>query len=251
MQAIAEERGYATNILLTQSATRTAVLGSIQQAAAELRDGDIFLLTYSGHGGQLPDFNSDEQDAVDETWCLYDGQLIDEELYMLWTRFQAGVRILVLSDSCHSGTVIRAMPDGGFADETMACAPNRPATWPRSMPRQVAARVFRQNRQFYTNIGKSLDAVESAILTKVLACPLHCTVQLIPGCQDNQPSMDGPFPGASTGRLLEVWDEGRFKGTYAQFHAAILQGMPSTQSPNHWIIGRPNSVFLNQKPFEI
>jgi hypothetical protein len=34
--------------------------------AAELLPGDIFLLTYSGHGGQLPDLNNDEPDNIDE-----------------------------------------------------------------------------------------------------------------------------------------------------------------------------------------
>jgi hypothetical protein len=38
---------------------------------------------------------------------LYDRQLIDNELYALWARFRPGVRICVISDSCHSGTVTR------------------------------------------------------------------------------------------------------------------------------------------------
>jgi hypothetical protein len=42
---------------------------------------------------------------MDETWVCYDRQLIDDQLYELWGKFKASVRILVLSDSCHSGTV--------------------------------------------------------------------------------------------------------------------------------------------------
>jgi hypothetical protein len=41
------------------------------------------LLTYSGHGSQIPDVSQDEVDHYDETWCLYDGQLLDDELFSL------------------------------------------------------------------------------------------------------------------------------------------------------------------------
>ena len=57
------------------------------------------MLSYSGHGGQLPDLNDDEPDQEDETWCLYDGQVVDDELSELYSHFKQGVRILVLSDS--------------------------------------------------------------------------------------------------------------------------------------------------------
>ena len=40
---------------------------------------------------------------------LYDRQLIDDELYQLWSAFTAKVRIVMLSDSCHSGTVAKPM----------------------------------------------------------------------------------------------------------------------------------------------
>jgi metacaspase-1 len=67
------------------------------------------LLTYSGHGGQVPDTNNDEVDRVDETWCLYDRQFLDDELYYFLSKFKEGVRILVFIDCCHSGTVIRSI----------------------------------------------------------------------------------------------------------------------------------------------
>ena len=65
------------------------------------------MLSYSGHGGQLPDLNDDEPDQEDETWCLYDGQVVDDELNELYSQFRQGVRILVFSDSCHSGSVAK------------------------------------------------------------------------------------------------------------------------------------------------
>jgi len=58
----------------------------------------------------VPDRNGeDEEDRSDETWVAYDRQIVDDELYALWGKFAAGVRIFVLSDSCHSGTVARGI----------------------------------------------------------------------------------------------------------------------------------------------
>src|SRR5678815_3771458 len=79
----------------------------MRKAAKLLAAGDLYFLSYSGHGGQVPDVTGEEDDKKDETWCLFDGQLIDDELYYELSRFGEGVRILVLSDSCHSGTVTR------------------------------------------------------------------------------------------------------------------------------------------------
>ena len=108
MHMIADNQGFKGKTLLTKKATRNNVVAEIQSAASKLKSGDIFLISFSGHGGQVPDQNNDETDGVDETWCLYDGQLIDDEIKVFWTWFAKGVRIFVVSDSCHSGTVIKA-----------------------------------------------------------------------------------------------------------------------------------------------
>lgn len=94
MQAIATQMNYeSTHTLLTENATRDAVISAIKGAAEKLQTGDILFLSYSGHGGQVPDMDDEEPDLQDETWCLYDGQLIDDELRELWARFESGVRI--------------------------------------------------------------------------------------------------------------------------------------------------------------
>src|SRR5262245_32616318 len=109
MKKIADGCGYTSKIMLNDVATSDAVVAAIGQAAKQLESGDYFLLTYSGHGGQVDDTNGDEDDGKDATWVLYDRMLIDDELYSLWAQFAAGVRIFLLSDSCHSGTVARDM----------------------------------------------------------------------------------------------------------------------------------------------
>ena len=107
MMNIAVQQGLEAESLVTAQATRGAVLGKLENLAQKMQKGDLLVVSYSGHGGQIPDQNGDEADGFDETWCLYDGELLDDELHGAWAKFEAGVRILVFSDSCHSGTVLK------------------------------------------------------------------------------------------------------------------------------------------------
>ena len=144
MRAIARKHRFATRLRLTKSATRSRILGVLKRAAKKLKRNDIFFLTYSGHGGQVPNTGNDfEPDGFDETWCLYDGELIDDELYTALGQFAAGVRIFVLSDSCHSGTVLR---EARFA--ALGVRPVRP----RMMPRDIALRVYMEHEEFYDKL---------------------------------------------------------------------------------------------------
>jgi len=250
MAAIARRQRFTTSMLLTKRATRRAVLGAIGRAAKTLRGGDIFLLTYSGHGGQIPDRNGDEPDMEDETWCLYDGELLDDELFDAWTRFASGVRILVTSDSCHSGsvtraayaalaaTVTRAVSGGGGAVGGLDSAPRH-----RAMPPEVAVRTYYAHRKFYDDVGSRVD--------KDAVKHIKATVMLISGCHDNQLSSDGDFNGLFTARLVQVWNDGNFARDYRAFHRAIVKKMPPIQVPEYSVIGAPNPGFEAQKPFSL
>jgi hypothetical protein len=252
MHALARSHGYEATLLKTSTGTRKAVLAGIQAAAGKLKSGDIFFLTYSGHGGQVPDRDGDEpEDMADETWCLYDGELIDDELAALWTTFKPGVRILVLSDSCHSGTVTRV------ALSTPANATARAAFQEmgvheevrfRAMPTDVALRTYRAHAAFYDGLQVRKGRKKGMKAAKPVA---KASVRLVSGCQDNQLSSDGTFNGLFTGTLLRVWNVGKFKGDYAAFHRDIVKRMPPTQTPNHFVIGAKNPKFDAQKPFTV
>lgn len=78
MATIAQKQGCKLSVvLLDNEATVTSVPALIRSAAAQLQSGDLFLLTYSGHGGQekvITGKTFDDDDGLDETWCLFDGQ---------------------------------------------------------------------------------------------------------------------------------------------------------------------------------
>jgi hypothetical protein len=243
MTEIAKSKKFSVKTLLTKSATRAKVTGEILKAAKALTKGDIFMLAYSGHGGQVPDLNSDESDAQDETWCLYDGELVDDELYGHLGKFAQGVRILVFSDSCHSGTVVKmAYYQGTTAARSSGLGAQ--AIRYRFMPPDVALRTYRANKSFYDKIlrDKKIKVTSEAVKASVL---------LISGCQDNQLSADGDFNGLFTSHLLRVWNNGAFKGDYRKFHREILRRMPPDQTPNFFRVGLIDTRFEAQAPFTI
>ncbi|HZM90057.1 MAG TPA: caspase family protein [Blastocatellia bacterium] len=243
MTAIAKSAGMTVKSLLTKAGTRARVIKEITSAASSLKSGDIFLLSYSGHGGQLPDLNGDEIDSQDETWCLYDGELLDDEIYTLLAKFAAGVRIVVFSDSCHSGTVLKA---SFYPPTAPARAADGTATEVkyRNMPIEVALRTYRDNKAFYDPILSDPKLKESRAAVKASAI-------LLSGCQDNQLSQDGTFNGLFTGTMLRVWNAGKFKGGYRAFHKSIVGRMPPDQTSNFFRVGQLNSKFENQSPFKV
>ena len=256
MAGIATSQGMTPTVLLTRDATREKALAAIRAAASRLKAGDLFLLSYSGHGGQVDDISGEEADKLDETWCLYDGQLIDDELYLELSRFAKGVRVLVLSDSCHSGTVTRARPP----------APAEVGRRPKLMPPDIAKQVYADHKDFYDRLQRSVAKASGsaasldpdAALTQVavsgrlgkLAAKCKAAVILVSGCQDNQSSMDGDRNGAFTERVPKVWNGGAYRGNYAKFYAEIKAGMPPSQTPNLFQLG-PAAAFVRQQPFGV
>jgi hypothetical protein len=243
MADIAKSRNFKVKTLLTKAATRAKVAGEISKAAKALKPGDIFMLSYSGHGGQLPDLSRDEPDAQDETWCLYNGELVDDELYALFGRFARGVRILVFSDSCHSGTVVKIAYYQGTATVRGSGIGSQAVRY-RFMPPDVALRTYRNNRSFYDKLLKKMRGGDTRAAVKA-------SVLLISGCQDNQLSSDGDFNGLFTAQLLRVWKSGAFRGDYRKFHASIVRRMPPDQTPNYFRAGSTDLKFEAQRPFTI
>ncbi len=224
MFALATSQGFQATLLTNEAVTREAVMQLITQASQLLQTGDIFLLSFAGHGGCLPDFSGDEGDANDETWCLYNGHLVDDELSWLWNQFVAGVRILIVADCCHSGTVTR---------DAMNVS--------RHMPMEVALATYKINREFYLQL-------------KTLCCsytePL-ASVRLLSACSDNESTADNFTNGCYTTALKQVWNQGYFQGNYDDFYAQLVNILYPQQSPTHALIGAYNEDYNTQRPFTI
>jgi hypothetical protein len=105
-----------------QGPTRENIRKGIERLAREVRRGELFVLYLSGHGSQQPDLNGDEGDGLDEIFLPADcgpwndgvgaveNAIVDDELWgWLEPLRERGARVWLISDSCHSGTMVRGV----------------------------------------------------------------------------------------------------------------------------------------------
>jgi len=246
LEALARENGFKTELLLTKDATRENVKAKLLEVSKTLSNGDYFFLTYAGHGSQVADLSGDEQldqdipsskrDRRDETWCLYDAQLLDDELFQLLAGFGKGVRILMLSDSCHSGTVAREMT-GNHPE------PQEGRAF-RLVPRATLSNTYLHHRAFYDSLQAPAGSHSD----------IEASVILFSGCQDDELSQEdqlhAPPQGIFTLTLLEAWAAEPISNYKALFQAVIAK-MPEDQTPNLLHFGGAITEFLASKPFLI
>lgn len=244
MQEIADHFGYTlTETLFDHQATRDRVKHEIRSVSAQITPGDIFMLTFSGHGSQVPDEGSDpteEPDSLDETWCLYDGQLIDDELRQLFAEFPADSRIIVLLDSCHSGTAIHewihefwGMVEGFIAGQSMRF---------RFLDDVRKKGIYRQNEDYYRTIREEILRGPDV--------PVRASVCSISACQDNQRAVESPNQGAFTDALLIALQENDHV-SYRQLHQEVFKHIRAIQSPHLFAYGQSVEQFLNSRAFAI
>ena len=231
MTEVAKSKGFDVKKLLTKDATVANVKNNLLHASQQLKPGDLFLLTYSGHGGQVPDTNNDEDDFQDETWCLYDRQLLDDEFYYFLSGFKEGVRILVFIDCCHSGTVIRSINTNKIMqlNSNVDFKGNRYKFTPYSILRKT----FEKHQEIYNKI--QLNSKLKDTKNKVKASTI-----MISGCESDELSLDGPYNGFFTNNLKRVYDDGLFNGSYKEFHRLILNRMMNSVSAPSIYINRKN-----------
>lgn len=236
MRDLAHSRGFTTQLLLGVAATFDKVRTEILKAAQELNNGDIFLFTFSGHGTRRGADDQTETDLKDETIVLADKLMVDNVLRRsCWPKFKAGVRVVMVADSCHSGTVAMAMPgnfEGGVEEQVNKCSARREFGI-RSIPENLAELHFAALPSFYNGIRASLPAGAEApaIAARVL---------LLAACKDEETTLDGFPNGVYTKALLDVWSSNGSK-TYAQLSQAIAAEVLSTG--NH-----PTMMTVGQSP---
>jgi hypothetical protein len=110
--------------LVDEQATREEILKAFRTHLVEnqnIRQGDIVVVYYSGHGSYVKDMNGDEESGYDQTLVPYDAgrarpedvrDVTDDELALLLDNLSLRTQnINLFFDSCHSGTVTRDLQD--------------------------------------------------------------------------------------------------------------------------------------------
>jgi len=237
MLEIAKNEGYQFSTkILNEQATRDNTLNKINEMSTLAQAGDIFFLTYSGHGGTIENDDPDDY-FTDETWCLYDGELLDNEIFAAFKKFNKDVRIFVISDSCHSGTVVLS---GEINEEVQNGFKEK------SRPKEIGGLIRDENRDTYDNVFRQPQVDKKQIDADVL---------LLAGCQDDGKSYEGLRGyGVLTENILQTWNDGSFQGDYTSFYRIVtnkIHNLNINQNPNLYMPGIENEVFMRQKPFSI
>lgn len=199
-----------TRLLLDGAATRTAIINGIRWYSTRVSAGDLFVVSYSGHGTLFPDRYSEDieetRDIFVDLWIgedhlvvpkgrydsaicpidsdddtsgkPWDNLILDDELYALFADFVAkGAKVVFISDSCHSGTISRGAK--GDVDA-------RP-------------RFMSPNRIFGGKTFGDIRFREPGFQRKVSSVTMNGTYLALSGSQDNEVSWDASIGGVSQG----------------------------------------------------
>lgn len=185
--------------------------------------GDFVLIYFSGHGTQIPHSHDDEDDGYSESWCLYDRCFIDNEINNLLCSFKSGIRVLLISDSCHSGSIAKLFPGH-----------------PSNIKIKAVNGVYERNRVLYDTIlrdvGPSRDPQASVIS--------------LTACLDFEQAKERGGFSDFTKALKDVWNHGLYQQGY-KFFTRDIGNRISVSTPKLTQLGFNDLNFINSKPFSI
>ncbi len=130
MKSVLTERmGFSPNNITTLAGwpkekesrpTQRNILSQLASLAKRVKDGDMVVLLFAGHGVQQPDQEGDEVDGLDEVFLPADaarfessqgkipGAISDDEIgRRVRSIREAGALVWIIMDTCHSGTMVR------------------------------------------------------------------------------------------------------------------------------------------------
>ena len=215
--AVLQARDFVVSTLVDAEATKAAMVQAMTDLIGRAVSGDSLVITFSGHGTYQPDTDGDEVDGLDEALCPYDIQtnraaLIDDEIRTIFGTRKAGVRLVLISDSCHSGTVTRAAPAEPEAD----------APRPRFMPMGNWLPEDQLPRNRSGHVAATIAAVSSTS-PFLGAYSKQQGDLLLAGCKE------GPNNYSYDARIA-----GRYNGAFTYYALKTLKALPAGATYADW-----------------
>lgn len=199
--------GYEVTTII--EATKADMVGALTELVARAGFGDRGVFTYSGHGTWVPDRNGDEPDARDEALVPTDFRqgylLLDDELDIIFRSKRYGAGMLMLSDSCHSGSVSRVFDVSHLGK-------------PRFLPP--------------SQLGRDLPSSDDHTVEARADTPAPLNTSLISGCGDLEYSYDAWFGERANGAFTRAAiDTHQQYSTLNAWFTRIRQALPSDMYP--------------------
>jgi hypothetical protein len=117
MSATLQDCGFAPEGIracLNERATAEGILSRMAWLVDDSRPGDELVFYYSGHGARVPEYGQHgEPDHLTETLVPYDFDwtpergVSDEQIYDFYSQLPYEVKLLMIFDCCHSGSMHR------------------------------------------------------------------------------------------------------------------------------------------------
>lgn len=150
-------------VLTDQHATHSGIEKAMKDMAARVKKGNggIVYIHYSGHGSQTRNLNEQEQEDLDQTWVSYGARtelvngidqwdILDDEIREWLSNISDYAdQVILVSDSCHSGSITR----GKYSTRTRAAMRD-------DRPHPLGKKTFREDSFSFKRgvfIGASKD----------------------------------------------------------------------------------------------
>jgi hypothetical protein len=204
--------GFAVYKLLDGQATRGKIRRAIRGLVHKAKIGDTVVIQYSGHGTKVRDRNGDEPDKYDEALYVWgrterSSILTDDEIRKDLSGLTVGAQLIFISDSCHSGTITRALNNGVNVDPTY-CRPR------------------------YRPVADSPSA--GRVRRRLMHPEKDMTHLLLTGCKASEYSYETQFGnegnGAMTRQAVKIL-RAEQDLTWLRFHRKLRKVLPNAQLP--------------------
>lgn len=205
--------------LINNEATRANIRRMLSTLVEVSKPGDVLVFTFSGHGTSVPDAGKDEPDYKDEALVVY-GQgsydlLLDDELRLLLGKLRRGVRLAVVADCCHSGTITRAINTAGAMIPSVAICGDGQSRRIRYLP--------------VSNISEDV-LKEVATRQKLLFSEKGMNHVLLAGCKSSEYSYEIAQGGALTHYATTLLRQNQ-RMTWLNFYNLLRKHLPAAIAP--------------------